>query len=132
MGTAVTPETIRALAGGTATDGLLHDPLLIGIGIGFVFVALVILAMSGLFHWALYDAPPWGAQGYSPRPSCTEGWAVGRGPAYWLPAVARTSFAFSSSAISLRITTGLVSTLVAIVDEHTGPLLAWRASTLKA
>jgi hypothetical protein len=48
------------------------------------------------------------------------------------PAIERTSFAFSNSAIKRRMTTGFVCTLSAIADEHTGPLVALRANTLNA
>jgi len=65
--TAVTSETVPAATGGTATDDPFHDPLLIGIGIVFIVVALVIVALTGLFYWgAVYDAPSWSAHSFPP------------------------------------------------------------------
>lgn len=44
-----------------------HDPIVIGIGITFVIVALVILALTGLFTWGnLYGAPPWDSHAFPP------------------------------------------------------------------
>jgi hypothetical protein len=44
-----------------------HDPVLFGIGIVFVAVALVILALSGLWYWgAVYHVPAWGASSFPP------------------------------------------------------------------
>ena len=38
-----------------------HDPVVFGIGIMFVIVTLVILAMGGLYYWGvLYGTPSWG------------------------------------------------------------------------
>jgi len=37
-----------------------HDPVVLGIGITFVIVTLVILAMGGLYYWGvLYGTPSW-------------------------------------------------------------------------
>jgi hypothetical protein len=48
-------------------DDPFHDPVLIGIGIAFVIVAIVILALTGLFMWGiLYDAPSWSSHAYPP------------------------------------------------------------------
>ena len=67
MGAAVTSEHFHAPGSGTTTDDPFHDPLLIGIGIVFIVVALVIVAMSGLFYWgSMYGAPSWGANSFPP------------------------------------------------------------------
>jgi hypothetical protein len=48
-------------------DDPFHDPVVIGIGIAFVVVAIVILALTGLFIWGtLYDAPSWSSHAYPP------------------------------------------------------------------
>lgn len=58
---------VPARGDGTARDDPFHDPWLIGIGIVFILVALVILAMTGLFYWGtVYHAPPWGANSFPP------------------------------------------------------------------
>ena len=65
MSTAVTSDTVPAPGGGTATDDPFHDPLLIGIGIVFILVALLIVALTGLFYWGtVYHAPSWGANSF--------------------------------------------------------------------
>lgn len=44
-----------------------HDPVVIGIGIAFVVVTIVILALTGLFTWGnLYDAPSWSSHAFPP------------------------------------------------------------------
>lgn len=44
-----------------------HDPVVIGIGIAFVVVAIVILALTGLFMWGnLYGAPSWNSHAFPP------------------------------------------------------------------
>ena len=64
MGTADASHTVPALSGGTGFDDPFHDPVLLGIGIAFVLVAIVTLALSGLFYWGtVYRAPPWNANG---------------------------------------------------------------------
>jgi hypothetical protein len=48
-------------------DDPFHDPVVIGIGIAFVILALVILALTGLFTWGnLYGAPPWNSHAFPP------------------------------------------------------------------
>ena len=67
MGATLTSERIPVPGGDTATDDPFHDPLLLGIGIVFIVVALVILAMTGLFYWgSVYHAPSWGANSFPP------------------------------------------------------------------
>jgi len=56
-------ETYRAgsepVGPDTGSDAF-HDPVVLGIGIAFVIVTLVILAMGGLYYWgALYGTPSW-------------------------------------------------------------------------
>lgn len=49
------------------TDDPFHDPLLLGIGIAFFILAVVILALTGLIHWGVeYQAPPWNANSFPP------------------------------------------------------------------
>jgi hypothetical protein len=51
----------------TDTDDPFHDPLLIGIGVVFVVMAIVILALIGLFTWGnLYGAPSWNSHAFPP------------------------------------------------------------------
>jgi hypothetical protein len=51
----------------SGADDPFHDPVVIGIGIAFVVVALVILALTGLFMWgSLYDAPSWSSHAFPP------------------------------------------------------------------
>jgi hypothetical protein len=51
----------------TDNDDPFHDPLLIGIGIAFVVIAIVILALTGLFTWGnLYGAPSWNSHAFPP------------------------------------------------------------------
>jgi len=48
-------------------DDPFHDPVVIGIGIAFVVLAFVILALTGLFTWGnLYGAPPWNSHAFPP------------------------------------------------------------------
>ena len=52
---------------GTAADDPFHDPLMLGIGIVFILVALVILSLTGLFYWGVeYGTPPWNAHSFPP------------------------------------------------------------------
>jgi hypothetical protein len=67
MGRAITSHTVPAALGGTGTDNPFHDPLMIGIGIVFVIVALSILALTGLFYWGtVYHMPSWGSNSFPP------------------------------------------------------------------
>ena len=67
MATALVSESIPAAAGGSATDDPFHDPLLIGIGMVFVLVVLVIAALAGLLYWGtMYDVPSWSANSFPP------------------------------------------------------------------
>ena len=48
-------------------DDPFHDPVVIGIGIAFVVVAIVILALTGLFTWGnLYGTPSWNSHAFPP------------------------------------------------------------------
>jgi hypothetical protein len=48
-------------------DDPFHDPVVIGIGIMFVVVAIAILALTGLFTWGnLYGAPSWNSHAFPP------------------------------------------------------------------
>jgi hypothetical protein len=49
------------------TDDPFHDPLMIGIGVMFVIVGLVILALTLLFTWGnLYGTPSWNSHAFPP------------------------------------------------------------------
>ena len=49
------------------TDDPFHDPVVIGIGIAFILVTVVILALTGLVAWGnLYHSPSWGSHAYPP------------------------------------------------------------------
>jgi hypothetical protein len=51
----------------SGTDDPFHDPLLIGIGITFILIAIVILALTGLFTWgSLYGSPSWSSHAFPP------------------------------------------------------------------
>jgi hypothetical protein len=49
------------------TDDPFHDPVLGGIGIAFLLVAVALLLLTGLIHWGVeYQTPPWSANSYPP------------------------------------------------------------------
>ena len=51
----------------SGTDDPFHDPLLGGIALAFVLVAVAILLVTGLIHWGVeYQTPPWNANSYPP------------------------------------------------------------------
>ena len=51
----------------SGTDDPFHDPVVIGIGVAFVVVALLILVLTGLFMWGnLYGAPSWNSHAFPP------------------------------------------------------------------
>jgi len=57
----------RARPETTDTDDPFHDPLLGGIGIAFVLLAIAIVLLTGLIHWGVeYRTPPWNANSYPP------------------------------------------------------------------
>jgi hypothetical protein len=60
--------THRGVTAGTpGTDDPFHDPIVIGIGVAFIVVALLILVMTGLFTWGnLYGAPSWNSHAFPP------------------------------------------------------------------
>ena len=65
MGTALTHRAAPPVT--TGDDDPFHDPVVIGIGITFILVAVVILALTGLFTWGnLYGAPPWNSHAFPP------------------------------------------------------------------
>ena len=48
-------------------DDPFHDPIVIGIGIAFIVLAIVVLALTGLFTWGnLYGEPSWSAHAFPP------------------------------------------------------------------
>ena len=65
MNSTITQTTVSpATAPG---DDPFHDPLLIGIGVAFVLVAIVILALTGLITWgSLYSSPSWSSHSFPP------------------------------------------------------------------
>jgi hypothetical protein len=49
------------------TDDPFHDPLLKGVGVAFIVLALVVLALTGLLIWGVqYGTPPWSANSFPP------------------------------------------------------------------
>jgi hypothetical protein len=67
MSTLVTSRAVPTLAARDPADDPFHDPLLIGIGVMFIVVTVVILALGGLYYWgALYGSPSWSANSFPP------------------------------------------------------------------
>jgi hypothetical protein len=53
-----------------SADDPFHDPVMIGIAITFVVMAIVILALTGLFTWGnLYGSPSWSSHAFPPAVS---------------------------------------------------------------
>jgi hypothetical protein len=51
----------------SGVDDPFHDPVIIGIGITFVIVGIVILALTILFTWETLDgAPSWNSHAFPP------------------------------------------------------------------
>jgi len=50
-----------------SADDPFHDPVMIGIAITFVVMAIAILALTGLFTWGnLYGSPSWSSHAFPP------------------------------------------------------------------
>ena len=50
-----------------SVDDPFHDPVVIGIAIAFVVMAIAILALTGLFTWGnLYGSPSWNSHAFPP------------------------------------------------------------------
>jgi hypothetical protein len=65
--TATSQAQLPPAAAPTGSDDPFHDPVLIGIGVAFVVIALVILILTGIHVWGnLYDAPSWSSHAYPP------------------------------------------------------------------
>jgi hypothetical protein len=65
VNTVITHSGLSPVA--SETDDPFHDPILIGIGVAFVVVALLILVLTGLFTWGnLYGAPSWNSHAFPP------------------------------------------------------------------
>ena len=65
MNTVITQSGVSPVTSGT--DDPFHDPLLIGIAVALVLVAILILALAGLFTWGnLYGAPSWNSHAFPP------------------------------------------------------------------
>ena len=65
MNTVITHHADSPVTSGV--DDPFHDPVLIGIGIAFVVMAIVILALTVLFTWGnLYGAPSWNSHAFPP------------------------------------------------------------------
>jgi hypothetical protein len=67
MATAVLTEQTSIRGNASGADDPFHDPLMLGIGIAFVVVAIGILTMTCLFMWgSMYHMPSWGAGSFPP------------------------------------------------------------------
>jgi hypothetical protein len=65
VNTVITHNAVSPATSGA--DDPFHDPVVIGIGIAFVVVAIVILALTGLFTWGnLYGSPSWSSHAFPP------------------------------------------------------------------
>ena len=65
MATVVTGS--RMLPPAAGTEDPFHDPLMIGIGIVAIIVAIAILALTGLFYWGVeHHIPAWSSQSFPP------------------------------------------------------------------
>ena len=63
---ATTVRNVRHAPSGTNEDPF-HDPVVIGIGVAFAVMALLIVLLTGLIHWGVeYRTPPWNANSYPP------------------------------------------------------------------
>lgn len=59
-------RNVRHIPSGTNEDPF-HDPLMIGIGLVFAVMAVLIVLLTGLIHWGVeYQSPPWNANSYPP------------------------------------------------------------------
>ena len=51
----------------SGVDDPFHDPVVIGIGIAFVILAITILVLTGVFTWGnLSGAPSWNSHAFPP------------------------------------------------------------------
>ena len=67
MATAVLTERASASHEVVGADDPFHDPTIIGIGIAFLVVAILILTFTGLFIWGVeYRVPGWNVNSFPP------------------------------------------------------------------
>ena len=67
MNTLVSQPTLPLAPSLPVNDDPFHDPVVLGIGIAFIVVAILILALTGLFLWGnLYHAPSWSSHAFPP------------------------------------------------------------------
>lgn len=67
MDSAIAHHVTGAVTPASSTDDPFHDPVVIGIGITFVLVTIVILALTGLFYWGnVYHSPSWSSHAFPP------------------------------------------------------------------
>jgi hypothetical protein len=67
MATAVLTNRPSAVHDAIGVDDPFHDPVIIGIGIAFIVVAVLILMFTGLFIWGVqYHAPGWNVHSFPP------------------------------------------------------------------
>jgi hypothetical protein len=67
MATAVLSGRHSVAHDAIGADDPFHDPVIIGIGIAFIVVAVLILTFTGLFIWGVeYQVPGWNVHSFPP------------------------------------------------------------------
>jgi hypothetical protein len=67
MATAVLSDRHSVAHDTIGVDDPFHDPVIIGIGIAFIVVAVLILTFTGLFIWGVeYQVPGWNVHSFPP------------------------------------------------------------------
>ena len=57
-------RTVRHTPSGINEDPF-HDPMMIGVGVAFLVLAVLILVLTGLMYWGVeHRSPPWNANSY--------------------------------------------------------------------
>ena len=67
MATAVLTRSASAAHHASVNDDPFHDPVVIGIGIAFLVLAVLILTFTGLLIWGVeYYVPGWNVHSFPP------------------------------------------------------------------